>query len=79
MKGAWKWPLGDNLSPTVANLQGWANALIGIASLLLLVLLLVFPLHRVIGLAWLVVAAAFLVAGLIPYVRSVMISRGKSD
>jgi hypothetical protein len=30
VKGIWKWPLGDNLSPTVARLMGWSSLLVGV-------------------------------------------------
>ena len=29
--GVWKWPLGDNLSPTVARLMGSSALLVGVA------------------------------------------------
>jgi hypothetical protein len=31
MKGVWKWPLGDDLTPAVAGLLGWSNVLVGAA------------------------------------------------
>jgi FKBP-type peptidyl-prolyl cis-trans isomerase FkpA len=31
--GIWRWPLGDNLSADVANLQGWACVLVGAGAL----------------------------------------------
>jgi hypothetical protein len=34
MKGVWKWPLGDNVTPTVIHLQGWAGVLVGAGSLI---------------------------------------------
>ena len=33
MKGIWKWPLGNNVTPTVIHLQGWAFELAGAAAL----------------------------------------------
>lgn len=42
LKGIWKWPLGDNLTPTVARLLGWANVMAGAACLPTLVLLVLW-------------------------------------
>jgi len=42
LKGIWKWPMGDNLTPTVARLWGWANVLAGAACLPTLVLLVLW-------------------------------------
>ena len=43
MKGALRWPLGDNLSSRVAVLQGWTNLLVGTASSILFVVVLLLP------------------------------------
>ena len=44
MTGIWKWPLGDNVTPTVLHLQGWAFELTGVAALVA-ALVVVVP-HR---------------------------------
>jgi hypothetical protein len=40
MKGIWKWPLGDNVTPPVIHLQGWAGVLVGAAALIASILIL---------------------------------------
>ncbi len=80
MKGIWKWPLGDNLSRTVARLQGWANLFIGAASLVLLLLLAALPplLNReagevrLVGGAVLLLVVVLLLVGVVLYVGSML-------
>jgi FKBP-type peptidyl-prolyl cis-trans isomerase FkpA len=76
MKGIWKWPLGNNLSPEVAGLQGWAAVLAGAAALLTLVPLLRLPERDVSSRAVLAVAVLFLVVCVAAYVRSIALSYG---
>jgi hypothetical protein len=74
MKGIWKWPLGDNLTPTVARLQGWASVLVGAAGLVASVLRLLPYMTALFG----AMVAAFLIgAGVFPLAWSVLLSRGK--
>jgi len=83
MKGLLKWPLGDNLSPAVARLQGWANLFIGTASFVLLLLLAALPtllrdetaVIRVTAGAVLLLVTILLVPGVVLYLRSVVVSR----
>jgi len=83
MRGAMKWPLGDRISPQVITMQGWAYVLVGASSGLLTVLLLLLPSilrlelleARWITVMTLGVAVVLLVAGCIPYIRSVPLSR----
>ena len=85
MKGSWKWPLGDNLSPTVATLQGWANLFVGAASLVLLLLLVALPsllrseaaVIRVTVDAALLFVVLLLIPGVVLYVCSVVVSYRK--
>jgi hypothetical protein len=86
MKGVWKWPLGDNLSPKVASLQGWANLFIGAASLVLFLLVAAIPAllgfeageaRPVVALTLLIVVALLLVA-VVQYVRSMLHSYKKA-
>lgn len=74
MRGIWKWPLGNNLSPEVAGLQGWAAVLAGAAALLLLVPLLRLPDRDVTSRAGLAVAVLFLLVCIAAYVRSIVLS-----
>jgi FKBP-type peptidyl-prolyl cis-trans isomerase FkpA len=74
MRGIWKWPLGDNLSPEVAKLQGWAAVLAGAAALLTLVPLLRLPERDVTSRAVLAVAVLFLLVCVAAYVRSIVLS-----
>ena len=74
MKGIWKWPLGNNISPEVANLQGWASALVGAGSLVLLIPLLLLPTRDAVSRVGLVVAVLFVLVGLVAYVRSIVVS-----
>ena len=83
MKGWIKWPLGDNLSPEVVRLFGFANVLIGASSLVLAALVLALPgllTSRDLPVRWIVgsvlaVTVVLLVAGVVPYIRSVLVSR----
>ena len=75
MTGIWKWPLGDNLTPTVARLQGWASVLVGAAGLVASVLRLMPYLPALFGA---MVAAGLVGAGVFPLVWSVRLSRGKA-
>jgi hypothetical protein len=82
MTGWLKWPLGDHLSPRVIRLQGWSYVFIGEASLVLTVLLLFLPAIlggptlqlRVIVSVVLSISVLLLICGVVPYVRSVMLS-----
>lgn len=74
MKGIWKWPLGNNLTSEVANLQGWASGLVGAGSLVLLVPLLLLPRVNLVSRVGLVVTVLFVLVGLVAYVRSVVVS-----
>jgi hypothetical protein len=59
-KGLWKWPLGDNLTPTIVRTTGWANVLAGFACPPAIVLLIVWD--RSPG-AWIVSMTAMFLAG----------------
>jgi len=72
MKGIWKWPLGNNLTPEVASLQGWASALVGAGSLVLLVPLLLLPRRDAVSRVGVVVAILFVLVGMGAYVRSIV-------
>jgi FKBP-type peptidyl-prolyl cis-trans isomerase FkpA len=74
MRGVWKWPLGDNLSPEVANLQGWAGVLVGGGALVALLPLLRLPDRSATSRAGVAVAVLFLIAGVVAYVRSIELS-----
>jgi hypothetical protein len=82
MKGPWKWPLGDHLSPRVIRLQGWSYVFVGAASFVLTVLLLLLPGLRAndtLPVRWIVglvlsVSFVLLLCGVVPYVRSLMLS-----
>jgi FKBP-type peptidyl-prolyl cis-trans isomerase FkpA len=74
MRGIWKWPLGDDLSPEVANLQGWAALLAGAGALMALVPLLRLPDRGATSRAGVAVAVLFVLAGLVAYVRSIVLS-----
>jgi peptidylprolyl isomerase/FKBP-type peptidyl-prolyl cis-trans isomerase FkpA len=74
MRGIWKWPLGNNLSPEVAGLQGWAAVLAGAAAVLTLIPLLRLPARDVTSRAVLAVAVLFLLVCVAAYVRSVVLS-----
>ncbi len=74
MRGIWKWPLGNNLSPEVAGLQGWAAVLAGAAALLMLVPLLRLPERDVTSRAVLAVAVLFLLVCVAACVRSTVLS-----
>jgi hypothetical protein len=74
MKGIWKVPLGDNLTPTVARLQGWAAVLVGAAGLVTSVLWLLPKPTNLFG----AMIAMFLIgAGSFPWVWSISLSRRK--
>jgi hypothetical protein len=86
MKGRWKWPLGNNLSPRVATLQGWANLFVGASSLVLLVLVAVLPpllnsdrnqVRLVVGFVVFLVIVLLLV-GAVLYIRSIRLSHRKT-
>jgi hypothetical protein len=74
MKGIWKWPLGNNVTPTVARLQGWSGVLIGVACLEAAVLVLLPGWIAVFGG---LIAMALVGAGSFPWVWSVWLSRTK--
>jgi Na+/melibiose symporter-like transporter len=82
MSGPLKWPLGNHLSARVIRLQGWSYVLIGGASLVLTILLLVLPallgddtvpVRLIVGVV-LSMTVLLLLCGVVPYVRSVMLS-----
>ena len=84
MKGVWKWPLGGDLSPTVARLYGWANVIVGLDSLVLAVLVIVLPQvpDNVAQARPVIVAALSAIVGALGvgcyfYARSVLLSRGQ--
>ena len=73
---------GDHLSPRVIRLQGWSYVFIGEASLVLTILLLFLPamlggptlqLRVIVGVV-LSISVLLLICGVVPYVRSVMLS-----
>lgn len=82
MKGILKWPLGDHLSARVIRLQGWSYLFVGAASLVLAVLLLAFPVllaSDTVVVRWtvgavLLITVLLLLGGVVPYVRSVVLS-----
>ncbi len=74
MRGVWKWPLGDNLSPEVVNLQGWTGVLVGGGALVALVPLLRLPDGGATSRAGVAVAVLFLLVGVVAYVRSIVLS-----
>jgi hypothetical protein len=74
MRGVWKWPLGDNLSPEVVNLQGWTGVLVGGGALVALVPLLRLPDGGATSRAGVAVAVLFLLVGVMAYVRSIVLS-----
>jgi hypothetical protein len=76
-KGIWKWPMGDNLSATVARQLGLGLLLVGSAGLLLVVVVLRMAFHDLgFWVAW-VATALLLVLGLVVYARSVTLSNRK--
>jgi hypothetical protein len=76
VKGVWKWPLGDNLSPTVARLMGWSALLVGVACGPAAVMVAIWDRSPT---TWVsAMAAMFLAgAGLFPWIWSVSLSRTK--
>jgi hypothetical protein len=75
--GIWKWPLGDNLSPSVARLMGWSALLVGVASGGTAVLVALWDRSPAMWIASLT-AVLFAIAGLFPWIWSVKLSRSKS-
>ena|SRR5579859_3125066 len=76
-RGIWKWPMGDNLSVSVARQLGVALLLVSAACLVLVVVVLRVPLHDLgFWVAW-AATVLFLALGLVVYVRSVVLSRRK--
>ncbi len=75
MRGFWKWPLGENLSPEVAYWQGWAGVVVGAAALVTLIPLLNGPDPSATSRAGLALAVLFLIVGVVAYVRSVVLSQ----
>jgi hypothetical protein len=79
MRGALKWPLGDKLSPQVIRLQGWSYVFVGSASLVLTVQVLALPtlisVSNVVFGIILTLDVGLLVCGVVPYVRSLRMSR----
>jgi FKBP-type peptidyl-prolyl cis-trans isomerase FkpA len=78
MRGIWKWPLGENLSPEVVYWQGWAGVGVGAAALVTLIPLLNGPDGSAISRAGLALAILFLIVGVVAYVRSVVLSQRPS-
>src|SRR4029077_6616009 len=74
MRGIWKWPLGENLSPEVAYWQGWAGVVVGAAALVTLIPLLNGPDGSAVSRAGLALAILFLIVGVVASVRSVVLS-----
>ncbi len=82
MKGLLKWPLGNQLSRPVIRLQGWSYLFVGASSLVLTVLLLVLPAlldNDTVPVRWIVagvlsISVLLMLCGLVPYVRSVVLS-----
>lgn len=81
LRGPMKWPVGDRISEDVIRLQGWANALVGLASLILGALC--FELPAILGYGqgrWVVISVlavvmALVIPGTAVYLRSVRLSR----
>jgi len=78
-RGFWKWPMGDNLSATVARQLGVALLLVGAACLVLVDVVIRMPLHDLgFWIAW-AATVLLLAAGLVVYARSVTLSKRKTD
>jgi len=86
MRGALGWPLGNHMSPQVVALQGWSYVLVGGAAFVMTVLLVAFPallasnrlpVRLIVGCA-VVLAAGLIVAGMVPFVRSLRMSRSRT-
>jgi hypothetical protein len=76
-RGIWKWPLGDNLSPTVARLMGWSALLVGVSCGPTAVMVAVWDRTPTTYVA--AMAAMFLAgAGLFPWAWSVSLSHRKT-
>jgi len=83
LRGWMRWPLGNQLSPQVVRLQGWSYVFVGSASAVLAVLLAAFPsllaspTWPVRWIVWitLAVAVALMLGGVVPYLRSLRLSR----
>jgi hypothetical protein len=82
MKGLLKWPLGDRITERVIRLQGWSYLFVGAAALVLTLLLLVVPVllandtvpvRELVG-AVLSITVLLSLCGVVPYVRSVVLS-----
>ena len=77
-----KWPLGNQLSGPVIRLRGWSYLFVGASSLVLTVLLLVLPAlldNDTVPVRWIVagvlsISVLLMFCGLVPYVRSVVLS-----
>ena len=84
MRGLLKWPLGNQLSGPVIRLRGWSYLFVGASSLVLTVLLLVLPAlldNDTVPVRWIVagvlsISVLLMFCGLVPYVRSVVLSYG---
>lgn len=76
MKGIWKWPMGENLTPTVARTLGWASVLAAVACPPAIVLLILW--NRGAS-AWLASMLAMFLAGAASFaaIWSVLVSRSK--
>ena len=74
-KGIWKWPLGDNLSPTVARLMGWSALLIGGACVPTAAV--IAESDRIFALLAAMVAMLLIGAGIFPWIWGVFLSRSK--
>src|SRR5258706_11973876 len=73
MKGIWKWPLGENLSPEVVYWQGWAAVVVCAAALVTLIPLLSGPDVTATSRAGLALVVLFLIVGVGAQVRSVVL------
>jgi hypothetical protein len=74
MKGIWKSPLGDYVTPTVARLMGWSSLFVGIGCLPTVVVLALWDRSAS---TWLASEAAMFLVGLgsFPWVWGVWLSR----
>jgi len=75
-RGFWKWPMGDNLSATVAKQLGLALLLVGAACLVLVDVVLRMPFHDLEF--WITrIVTVLLLGGLVVYARRVTLSKRK--
>jgi hypothetical protein len=74
MKGIWKWPAGDNLTPTVVRTLGWAHVLAAAGCVPTILLLIIWNRSSD---GWLASMAAMFLAGAAAFagIWSVVLSR----